>query len=33
MHEDVVNMSLRTWPAKVGVTSRRASERTKPEPG
>jgi hypothetical protein len=33
MHEDVVNMNLRTSPDKVGVTSRRASGQTRPEPG
>jgi hypothetical protein len=33
MHEDVVNMSLRTSPDEVGVISRRASEKTKPELG
>jgi hypothetical protein len=30
MHEDVINMSLCTSPDKVGVTSRPASEKTKP---
>jgi hypothetical protein len=33
MHEDVVNMSLRTSADEVGVTRRRASEKTKPELG
>jgi hypothetical protein len=33
MHEDVVNMNLRMWPAKAGVTSRRASGQTRAEPG